>query len=99
MSDKTGPLTLREFETLANLLRRFEVNHTTIPARQQVAQQAYHVVRTTYAEKYMPGYAEPAAPKAKPDVPMTAGPNPIPVHELPNAESVWEILPTGSMFQ
>lgn len=93
MSDKTGPLTLAEFDTLAALLRRFEVNHAPIEARRQVIRQADHVIRTEYAERYVPGYAAPA------DVPMTAGPNPIPVHELLNAESVWEILPTGSMFQ
>lgn len=117
MSDKTGPLTLREFEALANLLRRFEVNHTGNQPKivRAIAADTFLAVRRVYCDLYVPDGAAPegteahrrqefaeavarAERRAEQDaandplvrlldttpVPMTAGPNPIPVSELLN---------------
>jgi hypothetical protein len=54
---KTGPLTLREFEQLANLLRRFEVNHATDLGPKLAVQQADRIIRHVYSVLYVPGYA------------------------------------------
>jgi hypothetical protein len=54
---KTGPLTLREFEQLANLLRRFEVNHAPQLGPKLAIQQADRVIRHVYSVLYVPGYA------------------------------------------
>lgn len=63
MSDKTGPLTFDEFETLTNLLRRFEVNHapevgwTGRGGRPKLAiQRADQIIRHVYSELYVPDY-------------------------------------------
>lgn len=56
MSNNTGPLTLREFETLANLLRRFEVHHTGKLRSVQIAvvAEAWLLVRNVYTDLYVP---------------------------------------------
>jgi len=76
----TGPLKFNEWQLLSNLLRRFETQH--LPAgsgwRSEVL-ATQGVVRRIYTELYVP-----AAP------PMTAGPNPIPVSELLNQNSIYD---------
>lgn len=91
MNDKTGPLTLAEFETLANLLRRFEVNHCR-PTPSELARvcltrasvrSASRAEQDAANDPLMQLLGEPAVAPA-----MTTGPNPIPVSELLNQNSV-----------
>jgi len=61
MSDKTGPLTLAEFETLANLTRRFEMNHTgDNKVRRALAKDMFLSIRNVYIDLYVPNMAAPA---------------------------------------
>jgi hypothetical protein len=93
MSDKTGPLTFSEFEILTDLLRRFAINHCQ-PTSSELAR-----VYLTRASVRSASRAEQDAANDplvqlldKTPVPMTAGPNPIPVSELLNAETGYEQL-------
>jgi hypothetical protein len=49
----TGPLTMDEFQTLANLIRRFEVNHIDGSARSAV-EHADEIIRSVYSNLYVP---------------------------------------------
>lgn len=97
MSDKTGKLTFTEFGTLARLLRRFEVHHTA-PSEKAVVMATQQHVREVYCDLYVPNSdpaERPTTTSCSPStamVPMTAGPNPIPVSELLNAETPHEQL-------
>jgi hypothetical protein len=78
---KVGPLDRDEFLQLQELLRRFVSYHDFRGWKSEVyATQG--LLRSEYDRLFVP----------KPEVPMTAGPNPIPVHELLNAETPYEQL-------
>jgi len=49
----TGKLSFSEFQTLANLLRRFEVNHVDGSARSAV-EHADEIIRSVYSDLYVP---------------------------------------------
>jgi hypothetical protein len=79
----TGKLKFNEWQTLSNLLRRLAMNHVppnSIWRSEVLAMQG--IVRCIYTELYVP--APPPMP------PLTVGPNPIPVSELLNQNSVYD---------
>lgn len=53
--DLRGPLTLEDFQTLANLLRRFETHHADSGAALAVVKDAQLHVRRVYCDRYVPG--------------------------------------------
>lgn len=78
---KAGPLDQDEFLQLQELLRRFVSCHDNRGWTSELyATQG--LLRSEYGRLFVP----------KPTVAMTAGPNPIPVHELLNAETPYEQL-------
>ena len=51
----TGPLKFDEWQTLANLLRRFEQWQTLTTHERDIAINAYNTVRDVYKKIYVPG--------------------------------------------
>jgi hypothetical protein len=104
MSDKTGPLTPAEFETLTNLLRRFEANHCeptpSALARVCLVRASVHSAaraeRDAVNDPLVQLLATPAASPVEHEhvdgLAVTAGPQPVPVHEMLNEPTRGELI-------